>query len=67
MSLMRMAPGVPGQIILSPHVAPALPISPVIESIATIEKVCCEKTEKGMNSKKANNNLISINIASINE
>jgi hypothetical protein len=48
-----MAPGVPGQIILSPQVAPALPISPVIESIATMEKVCCENPKKGRVNSRA--------------
>ena len=46
-SLIMTAPGVPGQIILSPQVAPALPTSPVTESTATMEKVCCDSTENG--------------------
>ena len=46
-SLISIAPGVPGQMMLSPQVAPALPISPVMESIATMENVCCENPVKG--------------------
>jgi hypothetical protein len=52
-SLIILAPGVPGHIILSPQVVPALPISPVIESTATIEKVCWAFKMKG-NNKRSN-------------
>ena len=50
-----MAPGVPGQIMLSPHVAPALPISPVMESMATMgQKQHMEINDLGQQNQHLN-------------